>query len=430
MAAEAGMDVQGDFAAFYDATWSRTVACAYAIAGELGAAEDIAQEAHTRAWPRWSRLSVYEEPAAWVRQVATRLAISRWRRVRVARAFLIRSRNPEPVPGPDTGAIALARALAQLPLSQRRAVVLHHLGDLPVREVAQLEGCPVGTIKARLSRGRSALAGLLGDATQDSRPARPRWRASMPELPGRQTDLDAAFAQLIGDVELRTSQPGAERAARTSRRRRTAVAGGLAALAILVASALGASFLVTGDRNAPVAAPVTSTSATQSAEPDPYPPAPLTVERLEEASRGWAQGWVEDVPQVRPDSDSCVTEKLNWAGVGDASNEILFRAGGRVEARLLRNRFTTSDEAGRWMSAVHEEVQKCGDSGDTGFHGYPSPNEVRSYEFGTGRDRSTAWFVLAGNRLSVFTVLGVPPPAFDEQRSAVADVLYQDLRAW
>lgn len=168
--AETGVDAHREFAAFYDATWSRTVACAYAVAGELGAAEDIAQEAYTRAWPRWSRLNAYEEPAAWVRQVATRLAISRWRRARVARAFLSRSRDPEPVPGPDAGALALARALAQLPLAQRRAVVLHHLGDLSVREVAQLEGCPPGTIKARLSRGRAALAALLGDPTDDPQP--------------------------------------------------------------------------------------------------------------------------------------------------------------------------------------------------------------------------------------------------------------------
>ncbi|MGA8246682.1 MAG: sigma factor, partial [Nocardioides sp.] len=84
-----------DFTAFYDATWARTVACAYAVTGELGAAEEAAQEAYTRAWPRWSKLSTYDDPGAWVRQVATRQAISRWRRGRTARDFLARSRPPE-----------------------------------------------------------------------------------------------------------------------------------------------------------------------------------------------------------------------------------------------------------------------------------------------------------------------------------------------
>ncbi|MGI3786693.1 MAG: sigma factor-like helix-turn-helix DNA-binding protein [Janthinobacterium lividum] len=106
---------------------------------------------------------MYDEPAAWVRQVATRLVISRWRRGRVALAFLARSREPEPDPGPDPAAGSLARALAQLPVEQRRAVVLHHLGDVPVREVARLEGCLEGTVKARLSRGRTSLAALLDD---------------------------------------------------------------------------------------------------------------------------------------------------------------------------------------------------------------------------------------------------------------------------
>ena len=50
-------DSRWEFTDFYDATWGRTVACAYAIAGDLGAAEDLAQEAYTRAWPRWSTIS-------------------------------------------------------------------------------------------------------------------------------------------------------------------------------------------------------------------------------------------------------------------------------------------------------------------------------------------------------------------------------------
>lgn len=153
-----------DFTAFYDATWGRTVACAYALTGDLGTAEDLAQEAYTRAWPRWSTLRDYDDPASWVRQVATRLAIGRWRRGRVASAFLARSRPPEPVGGPDETGVALIRALAQLPTSQRRAIVLHHLADLPVAEVARLERCPVGTVKARLARGRTTLATHLNPA--------------------------------------------------------------------------------------------------------------------------------------------------------------------------------------------------------------------------------------------------------------------------
>jgi len=152
-----------DFTAFYEATWGRTVACAYAISGDLGAAEEAAQEAYARAWPRWARLSGYDDPGAWVRQVATNQAISRWRRTRTALNHLVRSREPDPSPAPDESTVALVAALRQLPEAQRRAIVLHHLAGLPVAEVARVERCPEGTVKARLSRGRTALAGLLGD---------------------------------------------------------------------------------------------------------------------------------------------------------------------------------------------------------------------------------------------------------------------------
>ena len=41
--------------------------------------------------------------------------------------------------------------------------MLHHIADLPVHAVAREVGVPEGTIKARLSRGRAALAALLDD---------------------------------------------------------------------------------------------------------------------------------------------------------------------------------------------------------------------------------------------------------------------------
>jgi RNA polymerase sigma-70 factor (ECF subfamily) len=55
------------------------------------------------------------------------------------------------------------RALDHLPLDQRHALVLHHLCDLPLTEVAVVVGAPVGTVKARLSRGRATLQSLLAE---------------------------------------------------------------------------------------------------------------------------------------------------------------------------------------------------------------------------------------------------------------------------
>jgi RNA polymerase sigma-70 factor (ECF subfamily) len=132
------------------------------VLGDLGAAEEAAQDAYTRAWPRWSKLASYDDPGAWVRQVATRQAISGWRRKRTARKYLATAGPPESASPPDENTVALVAALKQLPEAQRRALVLHHLAGFSVADIAASERCPEGTVKARLSRGRAALVPLLG----------------------------------------------------------------------------------------------------------------------------------------------------------------------------------------------------------------------------------------------------------------------------
>jgi RNA polymerase sigma-70 factor (ECF subfamily) len=52
--------------------------------------------------------------------------------------------------------------LRELTEHQRRAVVLHHLCDLSIEDVATETGATVNAVKARLARGRAALAANLG----------------------------------------------------------------------------------------------------------------------------------------------------------------------------------------------------------------------------------------------------------------------------
>jgi RNA polymerase sigma-70 factor (ECF subfamily) len=149
-----------DFDAFYAATAPSLVRQVHAFTGDLAEAQDCVQEAFARAWQRWSTVRTYDVPAAWVRQVACRLAVSRFRRLQRGRGLLP---VPEAVPALDPSRVALVAALKQIPEAQRLAIVLHHVAGLSVEEVAAETRAPVGTVKSRLSRGRAALAVLLAD---------------------------------------------------------------------------------------------------------------------------------------------------------------------------------------------------------------------------------------------------------------------------
>ncbi|MCW2713001.1 MAG: SigE family polymerase sigma factor [Frankiales bacterium] len=164
-----GTDIPSSFDAFYTATAPRLVRQLHAMTGDLSEAQDCVQEAYARAWQRWTQVSSYAAPEAWVRQVAWRLAVSRFRRARVGAGVLRRHGGPDDVPALSGDRVALVTALRQLPAAQRSAVVLHHLVGLSVAEVAMETGAPEGTVKARLSRGRTALAALLRD-TDTTRP--------------------------------------------------------------------------------------------------------------------------------------------------------------------------------------------------------------------------------------------------------------------
>jgi RNA polymerase sigma-70 factor, ECF subfamily len=156
-----------DFAEFYAASFRSLVVQLHAFTGDHAEAQDLAQEAFFRAYARWSAVSRYDDPLGWVRKVAWNLAISRWRR---ARRLVVRQRDlaPVPVAGPNGTQVDLVRALRTLPPHHRQAVVLHYLGDLSVREIAEFTGAAEGTVKAWLHRGRTALGPLLGTSDEEA----------------------------------------------------------------------------------------------------------------------------------------------------------------------------------------------------------------------------------------------------------------------
>jgi RNA polymerase sigma-70 factor (ECF subfamily) len=154
--------VADDFDEFYAAHVRGLTVQLYASIGDLAEAQDIVQEAFCRAWPRWRELVGYDDPAAWVRRVAWNLAMSRWRRLRTAAGFLARQR-PQYTDGPSPDRVALAAALARLPVAQRRALILYDLAGLTTAEVARECGAPESTVRSWLHRGRTTLMTHLAE---------------------------------------------------------------------------------------------------------------------------------------------------------------------------------------------------------------------------------------------------------------------------
>lgn len=154
---------EDEFDAFYATAFPRLTGQLYAFTGDHGEAQDVVQEAFVRAWDRRQQFLADSAPEAWIRTVAMRLAVSRWRRARRWLELVRRTPPPDSIlPSPEH--TVLVAALRELPEAQRMAVVLHHLCDLSVEQVASETGAPVGTVKARLSRGRAELAKrLAGD---------------------------------------------------------------------------------------------------------------------------------------------------------------------------------------------------------------------------------------------------------------------------
>ncbi len=83
--------------------------------------------------------------------------------MRNSSAAWVRLASASAAPELDADYLELIAALRKLPQKQRIAIVLHHLVDLSVEQVAAETGSSPSAVKKQLTRGRSALSVLLAD---------------------------------------------------------------------------------------------------------------------------------------------------------------------------------------------------------------------------------------------------------------------------
>jgi RNA polymerase sigma-70 factor (sigma-E family) len=137
---------------------------AYVLTGSRADAEDVVQDALSRALPRWSRISTLDDPDAYVRRMVVNAHVSWWRTMRRREVPVETVRDRAAADGPSTEERdRMWRACQALPPDQRTAIVLRFYEDLDYAEIAALTGVREGSVRSRVSRGVAALRHELGD---------------------------------------------------------------------------------------------------------------------------------------------------------------------------------------------------------------------------------------------------------------------------
>jgi len=169
--ADRGTGPNTAFDAFARAQRQALVALAWTLTGDVGAAEEVAQDALHATWQAWGRGGGIRHPEAWARQVVANRAVDRVRRAGWERRALgLVGARPDRVVDLPTTDHEFWDAVRALPARQAQAIALHYLEDRPVAEIAEILGCAPATVKVHLHPGRRALADALAPATEEGRP--------------------------------------------------------------------------------------------------------------------------------------------------------------------------------------------------------------------------------------------------------------------
>lgn len=139
---------------------------AYVLSGDWHTADDLVQTAFIKLYRHWHSV----QPAsvdAYVRRILVNSYLSHRRDRRRETVVADLPDQPDAAGSAEHGGRGdVAEALRRLPPQQRTVVVLRHLEDMSVADVAQLLGIAEGTVKSQTSRGVDALRRALGPAVQ------------------------------------------------------------------------------------------------------------------------------------------------------------------------------------------------------------------------------------------------------------------------
>ena len=166
------------FASLAVAAGDRLHAVAHRILRDIDLAEDATQQALLTVWRDLPQLRDPARFDAWSYRLLVRACYAEARRTRRWAPNLRVLPADEPSGADDSNTVAdrdqLERGFRRLSIDHRAVVVLHHYLDMPLDEVAETLGVPVGTVRSRLHHAMRGLrAALEADARPTSREAVP-----------------------------------------------------------------------------------------------------------------------------------------------------------------------------------------------------------------------------------------------------------------
>jgi RNA polymerase sigma-70 factor, ECF subfamily len=127
---------------------------ARALTRDADTADDLVQDTLVRAL-RSEHLFLGGDVRSWLYTILTNLNRNRLRSLARRPALSPLEENDAPdLAGPEAGGRDIERALATLVDDQRHALLLVVLEGLTYREVAEVQGVPIGTVMSRLARAR------------------------------------------------------------------------------------------------------------------------------------------------------------------------------------------------------------------------------------------------------------------------------------
>lgn len=163
------------FAALVRPSFPRLYGVARLILRDGHRAEDAVQEALMLAWRHIRALRDADAWDAWLYRLTVRACYRSARSHRRRDVAELRVLEDMEIAGPGDLAWSVAerdrmsRELGRLPVDQRAVMVAHFYLDLPLTEVAETLGIPVGTVKSRFHRGLTTLRAAMA-AAGDGRP--------------------------------------------------------------------------------------------------------------------------------------------------------------------------------------------------------------------------------------------------------------------